>query len=208
MNKKGKLVLFLCVSIPAFYLVRKLLIVSGLAIVGEVATYLFLGVVGLILVNILVPKEYRTWANLLPILCTLIFLVMGIGDWYQSYKENKEAEREKIRGEYFKAVTESLPVETKKEIIRELLGFQKQEATVKRPSAKPQEKSSSEKPRNSVKILPPEQEKPSKSTWGGLIATSTYPEVVNSWSRFAQTEAQKAMQRVANQGKGDRVKIE
>lgn len=158
MNKKGKLILFLCVSIPAFYLVRKLLIVSGLAIVGEVATYLFFGVVGLILVNILVPKEYRAWANLLPILCTLIFLVMGIGDWYQSYKDNKEAEREKIRSEYYKTLAESLPVETKKEIIRELLGFQNQGAVVKTEPAKFQEKSSPENRGNRVKILPPGQE--------------------------------------------------
>lgn len=208
MDKKGKLILFLCVSIPAFYLVRKLLIVLGLAIVGEVVTYLFLGVVGLILVNILVPKEYRVWANLLPILCTLIFLVMGIGDWYQSYKEKKEAEREKIRGEYFKAVTESLPVETKKEIIRELLGFQNQGAVVKTEPAKFQEKSGQTKKSYSRRTVTSQErvvETPT-STWGGLIATSTYPEVVNSWSRFAETEAKKAMQGAASQG--NRVKIE
>jgi len=200
MNKERKLILFLCVSIPAFYLIRKLLIVLGLAIVGEVATYLFLGVVGLILVNILVPKEYRAWANLLPILCALIFSVMSIKAGIESHDdENKKAGKNTLTMLKEKSWARAEIILTNRIVDQaaKKLGLSKKKSGQTKKSYFRRTTTSPKR----VETSPP-------GDWGKTIATSTFPEVVNSWSRFAQTEAQKAMQRVANQGKGNRVKIE
>lgn len=199
MSKNGKLILFLCVSFPAFYLIRKLLIVLGLDIVGEVATYLFLGVVGFILVNILVPKEYRAWASLLPTLCVLILLVTGIVGWYRSYTENKQVRRntltEKANEEAVRILADMMVKQVKDRVAQKLDLSQKKSSQTKKSYFR------------RTTTSPKRVETPSPlGSWGGKIATSTFPEAVNSWSRFAQTEAQKAMQRAANQG--NRVKIE
>ena len=199
MNKKGKLILFLCVSIPAFYLVRKLLIVSGLAIVGEVATYLFLGVVGFILVNILIPKEYRAWANLLPILCALIFLVMGIKAGIESHNDkNKKAGKDTQMTLTEKSWARAEIILTNIMVDRtvEKLGLSKKKSSQTKKSYSRRTTISKKR----VETPPP------TGNWGQKIGTSTFPEAVNSWGNFAQTEARKAMQKAANQG--NRVKIE
>ena len=198
MSKKGKLILFFCVSILAFYLTRKLFIVSGLAIVGEVATYLLLAVVGLIGINILVPKEYRAWANLLPILCALIFSVMGIKDWHQSYKDNKEAKGNTLMTLTEKSWARAEIILTNRIVDQaaKKLGLSQEKPSQTKKSYFRRTTTSQEKV---VETPTP------TGTWGKTIATRS-PPFPSSMINSARTEAQKAMQRVANPGR--RVKIE
>lgn len=189
-------------SFILFFLIRDgFLAACGLDIVGNLRANFFLActVFGFVALGVkLIPEKYMRIGSLIPSICLLTLLAIGFSSCITSCNERREKKNAKIRGEYFKAVTESLPDEAKKEIIQELFRPQNQGAIVRIEPAKPQEKSSPEKPGKIVKILSPGKKISTKSNWGQTIGTSTFPEAVNSWSRFAQTEAQKAMQRAAN----------
>ncbi len=195
---KVKLAIAGFLSAVLFFLLRDgFLVECGLDIASNLKANFFLActVLGLVAVGLLITGKYKGWIASIPIICFATLIAIGISAWHTSCDDNRQLKKDTLREKIDK---EKERIETnlaRKQAYRELGLSQKKSSQTKKSYYR---RTTTSKKR--VETPPP------TGNWGQKIATSTYPEVVNSWSRFAQTEAPKAMQRTANQGR--RVKIE
>lgn len=194
-----KLVIAGFLSAVLFFLIRDgFLDACGLDIVGNLKANFFLAgtVIGLVIVGLLVAGKYKGWVASIPIICFATLIAIGISACNTSCDESRQLKKDTLREEIEKEKKRIRANLVTNQAIKEL-GLSQEKLGQTKKSYSRRTTTSQEK------VV----ETPSPTgNWGLEIATSTFPEVVNSWSRFAQTEAQKAMQRAANQGK--RVKIE
>ena len=196
-----KLVIAGFLSAVLFFLIRDgFLAECGLDIVGNLKANFFLAgaVIGLVIVGLLVTGKYKGWIASIPIICFATLIAIGISAWNTSCDENRQLKKDTFREKIDKEEKRIEAKLARKQAFKKLgLSQEKFIPTTSHPATFYPTTTTSPKRVETSSPL---------GSWGGKIATSTYPEVVNSWSRFAQTETRKAMQRVANPG--NRVKIE
>ncbi len=77
-----------------FLLTQDLFKVLKISTSGRVEFYLFLAITGYLVVNMIVPQEYKKWAQWIPTLCVIILLAIGMSSCVTSCKNNRKPQVE------------------------------------------------------------------------------------------------------------------
>ncbi len=90
MENRNKWLQFGLLFVPAFYLIKMALCSLGFKIDGKVEILLTVVVGGFLFAGIIAKKENKGRAKLIPILCLLVLLSMGLGSCYRSCSNSKD----------------------------------------------------------------------------------------------------------------------